>query len=244
MKKWEEYKFKIEAYTPDTLPMARCASYMAELANMLGEAPYVHFVRLEPGSSTMVHKIDIEAVPKVRERTEAIRRGEGKVVEMRAYNRINNMLLEDNGTGVYMEDNGAEIIRFPGKEYEKLKISSVQQYGEIDGEVIRIGGSKEIVPIILQVEGREISGCHTKRSMAKELAKNLFEPVRLFGMGRWDRATDGEWNLVHFIVDHFQALEESTLSKTIIALRGLRGEWGENALQELLESRHSTEDEY
>lgn len=242
MKKWEEYKFIIHAYTPDTLPMSRCANYLFELANMLGENPYVHFVRLDPGSSVMVHKIDIEAVPKVKERTMAIRQGEGTVLEMRAYRRINSMLREDNGTGVLVEDNNVEIIQFPGKEEAQIKFTSVQQQGKIDGEVIRIGGSKDIVPILLEIEGREISGCHAKRVIAKELAKNLFEPVRLYGEGRWDRDDEGEWNLANFIVDRFDVLEESTLSKTVIALRGLRGEWGKDALHGILASRHSNEE--
>jgi hypothetical protein len=32
-----EYRFKIGAYTPQTMPMARLAEYMAELAVLLGE---------------------------------------------------------------------------------------------------------------------------------------------------------------------------------------------------------------
>lgn len=243
MKRIEVYKFKIDAYTPDTLPMARLASYLNELANMLGETPYVHFLRMEAGSSIMVHAIEKEAVPKVMARTEAIKREKGTVVEMRAYNRINRMLTEDNATGVLMKTRKREIIKFPGKEDEKLKFSSIQQQGEIDGEVIRIGGSQDIVPILLQVEGKEISGCRAKRSVAKDLAKNLFEPVRLFGEGRWDRSADGEWNLVNFNVDRFIILEESTLSKAVIELRGLQGEWGKDSLNEILESRYPREDE-
>lgn len=238
MKNWKEYKFRIDAYTPDTLPMERCAKYLAELANMLGETPHVHFVRLEAGSTTLIHKIDSEFIPKVQERTTAVKQNKGTVVEMRAYRRLNAMLKEDNGTGVYLEENDAEIIKFPGKEYEMLEFNSVQQQGEVDGEVIRIGGSKEIVPIMLEVEGREISGFHAKRVIAKELAKNLFEPVRLYGEGKWNRNADGEWNLNYFMVDRFDVLQESTLSKTVIALRGLKGEWDKNSLNELLESRY------
>ena len=81
-----------------------------------------------------------------------------------------------------------------------------------------------MVPILLYVEGREIAGCHANRTIAKELAKNLFEPVRLFGEGRWDRGIDGTWNLVGFTVDRFDVLQESTFSKTIMTLRGFEGE--------------------
>lgn len=238
MKKWEEYKFKIEAYTPDTLPMAKCASYLTELAIILGETPYVHFIKVAPGSAQLVHKIDKEAVPKVRNRLMAIAKGEGAVGEMSAYRKINKMLLEDNATAVLVKGK-AKILRFPGREEEKLKFTSIQQQGEIDGEVIRVGGRQEMVPILLYVEGREIAGCHANRTIAKELAKNLFEPVRLFGEGRWDRSVDGEWNLVGFIVDRFDVLQESTLSKTVLTLRGFEGEWSKDSLLEILEFRHN-----
>ena len=90
---------------------------------------------------------------------------------MRTYRRLNTMLKEDKGTGVYLEENDTEIIKFPGEAYELLEFHSIQQQGEVDGEVIRIGGSKDhIFPIMLEVEGREISGCRARRSIAKELA--------------------------------------------------------------------------
>jgi len=219
-------------------------SYLAELATLLGESPYVHFVRLDPGSTVIVHKIDMEAVPKVIERTEAVRQARGTVSEMNAYRHINRMLLEDNGTGVLVGKRNVEIIRFPGKEYEKLKVSSVQQHGAIEGEIIRIGGSRGVVPILLDIEGRELSGCHAKRPIAKELAKNLFEPVRLYGEGRWDRSPDGEWNLINFMVNSFEVLENKSLSETVIALRGLEGKWGKDSLYEILKYRNSDKDDH
>ena len=233
MMNWHEYKFKIDAYTPDTMPMARLANYLAELSTLLGETPYVHLARLEAGSTVIVHKINSEALPKVQARTAAIRRGEGQILEMKAYKRINTLLREDNGTGVLLENDNAEIIRFPGKEEKQLQITSVQQQGEIDGEVIRVGGKNDLVPIILDVEGREISGCWAKREVAKSLAKNLFEPVRLFGTGKWDRNPDGEWSISRFVVDHFEVLQDVSLSNSVLALRGLQGEWEDNALHEL-----------
>jgi hypothetical protein len=236
MKKWEQYKFKINAYTPDTMPMARCAKYLAELADILGEENSVHFIKVATGSTQLVHKIESEAIPKVRDRIRLVSNGEGTAKAMRAYREINKMLQEDNGTA-FLAKGKAHILRFPGKEEESLKFTSVQQRGEVDGEVIRIGGSREIVPILLEVEGKEISGCHANRTIAKELAKNLFEPVRLFGEGRWNRDNDGVWTLDHFVVDDFKPLEKISLSETILALREIKGEWDNNSLYEILESR-------
>ncbi len=242
MKKWDEYKFKIEAYTPDTLPMAKCASYLAELANILGETPYIHFVRVARGSAQLVHRIEKEAIPKVMNRIIAIAKGEGTVDGMNAYRKINKMLQEDNAKAVLLKGK-SNILLFPGNEEEKIKFASIQQQGEIDGEVIRIGGKQDMVPILLSVEGREISGCHASRKIAKDLAKYIFEPVRLFGEGRWDRSTDGDWNLVGFTVDRFDVLEESPLSKTVMILRGIKGEWGKDSLHEILELRNNGSEE-
>ncbi|MBX7147093.1 MAG: hypothetical protein K1X44_07280 [Alphaproteobacteria bacterium] len=234
----QEYKFKIDAYTPDTLPMDRLAEYLMELSKLLGENPYVHFMRLEAGSTVIVQKIDSVALPKVRARTEAIKRGDAQISVMQAYKCINDMLKEDNTTGVLLESNNAEIIRFPGTQEKGQQIMSVRQQGEISGEVIRVGGKKEDVPILLDIEGKEISGCYAKREIAKVLGKHLFEPVRLFGIGKWNRNSDGEWNLFRFDIDNFEVLENISLSKSVFELRTLRGEWGSNALHELLELRN------
>ena len=79
----------------------------------------------------------------------------------------------------------------------------MKQQATIDGEVIRIGGSQKNVPIILQSEDEELSGCWAPRAIAKRLAVRLFEPVRLFGRGRWTRNFEGKWALDHFTVDQF-----------------------------------------
>ena len=53
-----EYLFKIEAFTPETMPMARLAKYLTELAAILGESKSVHLIRIESGSTALVHKIE------------------------------------------------------------------------------------------------------------------------------------------------------------------------------------------
>lgn len=244
MSKGEEYRFRIDAYTPDTMPLGRLADYLNELATVLGEDKFVHLLRLEPGSTIVVSRIEAEAVPKVRERTAAIRRGEAAADAMRAYRRINSLLQEDNGTGVLVEQTGAEVIRFPGREDERPEFASVPQQGELDGELVRVGGTGDLVPVLLQSGGRTLTGIHAKRSVAKPLAMHLFEPVRLHGVGRWSRSGDGEWQLDRFVVDRFDVLDERPLSSLVLALRALPGaEWGEDALSEILVLRHGEEPE-
>ena len=100
----EEFQFKIDAYSPETMPMARLAEYLAQLAIILGELNAVHLVRLEGGSTIVVHKIEREAVPKVVDRVTSVRVGNGPLDAVRANRRINQFLREDNAVGVLSEE--------------------------------------------------------------------------------------------------------------------------------------------
>src|SRR5580700_963677 len=124
-----EYRFRIDAYTPDTIPMSRLAEYMAELSRLLGERNAVHFRRLLRGSCVLVQRIDREAVPKVRERVIRVRAGDAPTDATRAYNTINKFLRDDNAIGV-LRDKEAHgvVVRFPGREEAEEKFPSVRQH--------------------------------------------------------------------------------------------------------------------
>lgn len=244
MAETEEFRLKIEAYSPDTMPMERLAAYLAELAEMLGETKYVHFVRLESGSTTIVHRIEREAVPKVKSRTATLRRGIGPRDSVRAYRKINRMLREDNGSAVWKEEKTeAEIVVFPGKEDAQETITGVSQRGSIDGEVVRVGGLQSVVPIMLKCEADQLSGCWANKTVAKALARRLFEPVRLFGTGRWNRSDEGTWKLDLFRVDSFVPLRDEPLSKALNELRAIQVDWRGRPYDELELIRNGGEEQ-
>jgi hypothetical protein len=227
-----------EAYTPETIPMARLAEYLRELAAILGETKAVHFLRLEASSTVVVHRVEREAVPKVQDRATAVARRRASRDAMRAYRTINRMLRADNGAGVLQAPTGVEIIRFPGIR-ETERFGTVTQQCFVDGEVVRIGGTRERVPITLRSEGELVADCYTSRATAKRLAAHLFEPVRLFGNGRFAREGEGAWKLEYFVFENFTELADQSLASVIEALRAIPGgEWGEDALDELRLIRH------
>jgi hypothetical protein len=157
---------------------------------------------------------------------------------MRGYRTINRLLRADNGAAVLQAPTGAEIIRFPGVQ-EVRRFGSVTQQCSVDGEVVRIGGTRERVPITLRSEEELITECYTGRATAKKLAAHLWEPVRLFGTGRFVREDRGAWKLDYFSFDSFIKLTEEPLSSIVEALRAIPGgEWGEDALEELHFIRH------
>jgi hypothetical protein len=143
-----EYRFRIDAYTPDTMPMARLAEYMGELSQMLGERNAVHFLRLEGGSTILVHKIEREAVPKVRGRIAHLPTGDGPSEAVRAYKAINKMLRDDDAVGTLRgKGRGGVVIYFPGRDEAQEEFASIKQYGSIDGVVTWIGGSDQTAHI-------------------------------------------------------------------------------------------------
>jgi hypothetical protein len=230
----EEFRFKIEAYSPETMPMQRLGEYLTQLAQLLGESSAVHFVRLEGGSTSLIHHIDREAIPKVKARTASVRRGIGPRESVRAYQRINRMLREDNGSAVWKEEKTeAEIVVFPGVEDAEEVISGISRYGSLDGEIVRVGGLKNTVPIMLKCEQGELSGCWASKAVAKALACSLFEPVRLFGTGHWNRNDEGKWKLDYFHVESFVPLRDVPLSAALNEIRALKIDWDDKAYDEL-----------
>jgi hypothetical protein len=238
-----EYRFKIDAYTPETMPMARLSEYMRALSEILGEPSAVHFRRLEKSSTVVVSKVDREAAPKVRQRVAALRRGDAPKDISAAYGEINKLLRADNAIGVLCEDEPrGVIIRFPGREEISEEFPAIRQPGSVDGVVIGIRGKDETIHITLQSDGRQISGFVTNKTLAKQLGTRLFEPVRLYGRGKWSRDAEGNWHLEEFRVDTFDGLADVPLSSALDELRSIPTEWDEKSYSNLDLIRHGPTD--
>lgn len=233
------WRFHVEAYTPETMPMARLAEYLGELAKLLGQPNAVHFLRLEAGSTDMLARVEREAAPKALAQAEAVRIGKGPPDAVRAFHRLNQMLGDDNGSGSLTAEGGAQIIAFPGARRPVSEYATVSERGSIDGELIRIGGKKDPVHLTLQWGSIDYSGIEVSRAKAEELGKFLFRPIRLFGDGRWFRTADGEWLLDRFRVDSFDVLDAEPLPAALLRLRtAASGDWAKGGLEVLDDLRH------
>lgn len=110
-----EYRYIIDAFTPDTLPMERLAAYMRELALLLGEPNNVHFARIEKGSAVLVSRIDRTAAPNVAGRVRGLRDGTAPEDARKAFRQLDAMLASDNAVGRLSDAESAEVIDFPGR---------------------------------------------------------------------------------------------------------------------------------
>jgi hypothetical protein len=234
----QELRFYMEPYTPETLPLGRLAEYLAQLAKVVGDHRAVHLIELQEGSTVFVNRVDPEAIPAIYERVAGVKRGDAPRDAMEAYNALNTLLEQEIGTGALLEPGGAQILDFPGRRAERLVFSWVEQRGEVDGEVARIGGTGDPVPILLQTPDGTQSGCYARRSIAKQLGQHLFEPVRLAGTGYWTRTPAGRWVLNRFNVEQFEIVDTEPLSAEILRLRALDYNWGPDAIAEVQRLRH------
>src|SRR5260221_8401425 len=138
-----EYRLRIDAYSPKTIPMGRLAAYMADFAILLGETSSVHFVRLDTGSTVLVSEAEREADPKVQGRLNAVRNHEGPQEALEAYSRIDDRLVEDNGIGDLETDEGAHILQFPGRSRPaQIEYGAFTEPGTVQGQVIMVGGKR------------------------------------------------------------------------------------------------------
>ena len=238
-----EYRFKIAAFTPQTIPMIRLAEYMRDLAVMLGNPDAVHFVRVQKGSTVLLHRVDHEAIPKVEERAAAVREGRGPQEALQARETINKRLREDNTNATLLRGARSLIIRFPGRDEVEEPQTAFAEEGSIDGIPIRVGGESDPCPVHLQsTDQTRTYLCDIDRLQAKKLATCLFDTeIRAHGVGRWIRDEKGSWSLERFRIRTFEPLNDLPLSAVVANLRTVTGsDWPriENPWKELHRFRH------
>jgi hypothetical protein len=237
MSESHEIRWEIDAYTAETMPLDRLIDYMGQLPAMLGEPKHLHLLKVESGSTVPVLRVDQDGIERIRQRSGEIRNGTAPNEAMEAYRNVNRMLREDGATASLYEGD-AEIIPFPGQKEPPPLVSGVQQQGSLDGQLIKIGGEKDWVPIqLLTLEEAKITGCYAKKALAKQMGSHLWESVRLYGRGRWTRTVQGQWHLDKFYIDSFETLSEQPLPSVVTELRNIKSDWIENPIADILDEQ-------
>ena len=219
------YFFVIDALTPDRLPMARLAEYLADLARLFGHKEHVHFDRVVPGSAVLAQRVEGDYAGQVRDRLEAIGGG-GAVPDdaAEAVESLNTRLAKDAATGRLLNHRGAEVINFPGRDVPHSPTPGpIKQWCSLDGVLVRVGGKDDTVPVHLE-DGNEIHDCSADRDMARRLAPHLYQgTLRVSGEGRWERQSSGKWKLLQFAISEFKLLDDAPLPDVVDRLQRVEG---------------------
>jgi hypothetical protein len=235
-----EHRFKIDAFTPQTLPMERLADYMVRFAKLLGEQERVHFVSVEDGSAVLVARTEPAAAPKVERRLVDLKNGCGDPAALKAQVELDDMLAEDNAVGQLLDSQGAEIIALPGRNRPKpLEYGPFREDGVLEGVVIRVGGKDDSVPIWLK-DRNVIHKCSASVAVAKQLSAHYQGAlVRVKGSGRWMREAGGAWRMLAFDVKDFEPLDDTPLAEIVKRLQSVEGaDWGNDPPEELMRLRN------
>jgi hypothetical protein len=228
------YEFKMDAWTPDTLPMKRFVDYLSKLVVLFGAHERVHFEKVTRGSAVIRARVEPVAAKEVRDRLRTSGRaddggiadeGDGEEFE-RARAAINSMLRDDGSVGILREHGkgGCKIIEFPGRKTPIVDEVVIYETGTLDGVVIRVGGKPPTVPVHLEADDGRVYACYSNKDIAKQLAPNLYgNQVRVSGKGKWLRNREGEWQLESFKIDSFDLLDSTLLTEVIEKLRKVEG---------------------
>lgn len=244
-----QYRLEIDVFSVDSLPMARLAEYMAELAALLGERERVHFSHLEKGSAVLVSNIEPVAFPKVAERVSQVREGSAPKDAMQAYKNIDGMLAKDGAVAVLLAPGESNVIEFLGRLRPKpVRYGPFREVGTLDGRIIRIGGRDETIPVWLK-DGDIVYNCNVRgEEVARRLAPYYLNGiVRLHGSGKWVREENGIWKLEQFDVSEFEVLDDSPMTEVVGKLRAVEGStWheSEDALSDILGLRRDERDRH
>lgn len=241
------YYFTIDALTPESLPMARLAEYMTDLAKLFGHKEHVHFDRVDSGSTSLVQHVEDGHHDRVRERLDSVSAGLVPADVADAIESINTLLAKDEATGRLADREGAEIIIFPGRDRPPPRtFGPFRELCSFDGMLIRVGGKDDTVPVHLQA-GAKTHICNADRDMARRLAPHLYHgTLRVWGDGRWEREPTGHWRLIRFDIDKFELLDDSPIGEIVAKLRKVEGsEWKQfdDPLAELMRLRREPEDD-
>ena len=220
----QRFLFKLDGFTPDTLPMARLAEYLTDLASLLGEKERVHFKEVKDGSAALAYDVEAVAVPKVKERVRRARIADADSEERKAFENIDHRLRKDNTPASLVEDapDGATILFFPGSTREVDPVfGPFNEQTTLQGRVISVGGKRSIVNVNIQ-DGDAVYFCDASRDTALQLAPLMFNhDVRVFGTGRYFRNADGEWEMSSFRISHFERLDAKPLVEVVEKLRAV-----------------------
>lgn len=222
-------EFCIDVFKPETIPMARLAEYMTELAALYGSEPRVHFKELRTGSAILKAVVDDCAAAVVESRLRLVHDSTAPDDLQKAYQNINGMLRFDKAVGEIKRPQGSVILTFLGRNTPVQKTYRVKEAGVLDGVVIRIGGKDNTIPVWLKDSDGTIHKCEATSQMARELIHQyLGSPIRVVGQGDWLRGEDGAWTLEKFKISAWETLDEAPIADILDAARNVKGNgWNE-----------------
>jgi hypothetical protein len=201
------FQLRVTAYTPSTIPMARLAEYMQELAALMGSKSSVHYRGATKGSTILNVEVQHEDIPKVAARLRSA--SESNAIPppddvRKAKDALEALMRTDNARGT-LSFGGERIIMFLGVDAVIAeRIGPIHEATTVEGQVTRVGGTdKTLHALLLDDDGTTLR--LTTRSRDK------------------DRNEMGKWELAELHLETFEPVPTRTLVEAVSELRAVEG---------------------
>lgn len=227
----DSYTFKIERFTPETMPFGRLMEYYQEVRKLI-RVDALHLVDLKKESLGSVFKIADEARSDVAQDLASVKDGTAPITRRRAAQTINQMLREDETSAAFLTDTGETVIAFPGMSAPVMLRTKAK--AQFLGELYHISGvpRNNFARVRIETAAHGVIFCKTTVAMAKALRANLFEDIKVWGRGVWERSAIGEWSISDFEIEDFMPVKRETLRDALDDIRDLNIKWPTNSIED------------
>lgn len=234
------YTFKIDDFTPESMPFGRLVEYYLEIKRMLGVADNLHLVDVVESSHGSAFKIDRSHETALTKRLMEINEGTAPKSATNARDAINTMLREDRTSGSFYDSRGVNVIPFPGKLAVVSSQIRVRGAASFVGELYHIAGTKDDAKVRINTDAYGVVFCVTSKDVAKALREFLFEDVKVSGRGMWAKTESGKWDIDNFVIADFAPVKKESLRQSVDRLRGMNIVWPDDPIGEIarLEDRN------
>lgn len=212
-----QYELHILGTSKKTLSLDDFAELAKKLADLLGEKECVHFGALRDGSARIQAKVEQSARQDVIVQLAKMRQGSSPS----KITKLNDYLGSKGWRGELKNADGAVIIDFPGTPKKKPEqVQTVHQTDSLIGQVIKIGGRDDTVPMTLKTSDGAFVDVNVKgRDQAKKLAQYLFgADIKVTGNATWTRDEDGQWTCSAMEVVSFEETDSTSLADLFEAM--------------------------
>ncbi len=229
----KNYTFRIQKFTPETMPFGRLVEYYAEIKRMLGVADNLHLTDVFESSHGTKFRVDFNYETALQKRIAELNAGTAPKTAARAQETLNAMLKADSTSADFVDNMGQNVIIFPGKGIDSQSSIRIRDAATFVGEMYHIAGTKDDAKVRISTEAYGVVFCTTTRDIAKALRDFLFEEIKVSGRGTWTRDGAGIWDIDDFAITDFAPVKRESLRQTVDRVRSVGINWPEDVLADI-----------
>lgn len=216
-----QYELHVFGTSKKSLSLDDFAELSKKLAELLGSKEKVHFGALKDGSARLLLKVEEPARQPVSVQLLRAKNDEGPGASKVVW--IDDYLGRKGWHAELKNCNGNVVLNFPGALNRRApeEVQTIHQAGTIIGQVIKIGGRDETVPMQIRTPDGAFVDVNIKgKEQARKLGQHLFGPdLKFSGNATWTRDEEGKWNCSDMEVLQFEKLDSSSLADLFDQLR-------------------------